>query len=216
MERPERLQTLSRADEGFLLSLAYSTQRGFGSTHPFVNELRIGRAEISFVPAELGFPVTVGEMELTECETVNQFKGGPGGPTFTRGYGLAFGNNERKAMSMALVDRSLRAGDLGEAVKGPAQDQEFVLAHGDSVEASGFVSHLKLPHYVDFQAEIGLLRDIRKGLAKGPPGEKAQGGGRPDGGNGKDAARGQDGPRAQGPPGGGTRGGRKAHGSGRP
>jgi hypothetical protein len=30
------------------------------------------------------------------------------------------------------------------------------------VEASGFVSHLKLPHYVDFQAELGLLRDLRK------------------------------------------------------
>ncbi|MDR2340636.1 MAG: carbon-phosphorus lyase complex subunit PhnI [Deltaproteobacteria bacterium] len=162
MGRDMRLQTLGRADEGFLLSLAYSTQRGFGSTHPFVNELRIGKAEVSFVPAELGFPVVVGEIELTECETVNQFMGGPGGPMFTRGYGLVFGNNERKALAMALVERALRAEELGEPLKGPAQDQEFVLAHGDNVEASGFVGHLKLPHYVDFQSELGLLRDIRK------------------------------------------------------
>jgi alpha-D-ribose 1-methylphosphonate 5-triphosphate synthase subunit PhnI len=162
MERSRRLQTLARADEGFLLSLAYSTQRGFGSTHPFVNEMKIGMAEAEFTPGELGFPVVVGEIEITECETVNQFMGAGDGPKFTRGYSLLLGNNERKALSAAIVDRSLRADELGELKKGPAQDQEFVLAHGDSVEASGFVSHLKLPHYVDFQAELSLIRDLRK------------------------------------------------------
>jgi alpha-D-ribose 1-methylphosphonate 5-triphosphate synthase subunit PhnI len=162
MERAMRLQTLGRADEGFLLALAYSTQRGFGSTHPFVNELKIGKLKVEIEPPELGFPVTVGEIELTECETVNQFLGGDGGPMFTRGYGLVLGNNERKALSTALVERSLRSLELDEPGKGPAQDQEFVLAHGDNVEASGFVSHLKLPHYVDFQAELGLLRDLRR------------------------------------------------------
>jgi alpha-D-ribose 1-methylphosphonate 5-triphosphate synthase subunit PhnI len=35
-----------------------------------------------------------------------------------------------------------------------------VLSHSDSVEASGFVQHLKLPHYVDFQAELSLLRTL--------------------------------------------------------
>jgi alpha-D-ribose 1-methylphosphonate 5-triphosphate synthase subunit PhnI len=29
------------------------------------------------------------------------------------------------------------------------------------VEASGFVQHLKLPHYVDFQAELELVRKLR-------------------------------------------------------
>ena len=28
-------------------------------------------------------------------------------------------------------------------------------------EASGFVQHLKLPHYVDFQAELELVRNLR-------------------------------------------------------
>jgi len=37
-----------------------------------------------------------------------------------------------------------------------------VLSHSDSVEASGFVQHLKLPHYVDFQAELSLLRTLSK------------------------------------------------------
>ena len=34
--------------------------------------------------------------------------------------------------------------------------QEFVLSHSDNLEASGFVQHLKLPHYVDFQSELAL------------------------------------------------------------
>ena len=78
-------------------------------------------------------------------------------PQFTRGYGLGFGQCERKAMSMALVDRSLRAGELGEERVAPAQDEEFVLSHSDNVQATGFVEHLKLPHYVDFQSELVLL-----------------------------------------------------------
>lgn len=162
--RSMRLQNLARADEGFLLAMGYSTQRGFGNSHPFVGEIRMGEVEVEFTPEELGFPVTIGEMTLTECETVNQFIGS-GDARFTRGYGLTFGQGERKAMSMALVDRSLRAPELGEEIKGPAQDGEFVLYHSDNVEASGFVQHLKLPHYVDFQSELALLRGLRKDAA---------------------------------------------------
>ncbi len=165
--RDIRLQNLARADEGLLLSLAYSTQRGFGSTHPFAGEIRMGEVEVFFTPEELGFPVLVGEITLTECESVNQFSGGKDRPaSFTRGYGLAFGESERKAISMALVDRALSGADpnsgLDEEVRGPAQDAEFVLYHSDNVEASGFVQHLKLPHYVDFQAELAMIRALRK------------------------------------------------------
>lgn len=162
--RSMRLQNLTRADEGFLLAMGYSTQRGFGNSHPFVGEIRMGEVEVEFVPEELGFAVTIGEMTLTECETVNQFIGS-GDARFTRGYGLTFGQGERKAMSMALVDRSLRAEELGEEVRGPAQDEEFVLYHSDNVEASGFVQHLKLPHYVDFQSELALVRQLRQDAA---------------------------------------------------
>jgi alpha-D-ribose 1-methylphosphonate 5-triphosphate synthase subunit PhnI len=94
---------------------------------------------------------------------INQFQGSEAAPPqFTRGYGLTFGHNERKAMSMALVDRALRAQELGEELVAPAQDQEFVLSHSDNVEASGFVQHLKLPHYVDFQSELVMLRELRR------------------------------------------------------
>ena len=160
--RDLRLQNLARGDEGFLLALAYSTQRGYGRTHPFAGEIRIGMVEVSFTPEELGFPVVIGEIMVTECEMINQFKGSAEvPPQFTRGYGLGFGQCERKAMSMALIDRSLRAGELGEERLAPAQDEEFVLSHSDNVQATGFVEHLKLPHYVDFQSELLLLRRLR-------------------------------------------------------
>ena len=161
-ERDVRLQCLARADEGFLLSLGYSVQRGFGHTHPFVGEIRMGSVGVSIVPEELGFEIEIGEITLTECEMINQFRGSKElPPQFTRGYGLSFGFCERKAMSMALVDRALRSRELGEEVVAPAQDEEFVLYHGDNVEASGFTGHLKLPHHVDFQSELELVRNLK-------------------------------------------------------
>jgi alpha-D-ribose 1-methylphosphonate 5-triphosphate synthase subunit PhnI len=160
--RDVRLQSLARADEGFLLAIGYATQRGYGRNHPFAGEIRVGEVIVEFVPEELGFAVDVAEITVTECQMVNQFTGSTTTPPqFTRGYGLAFGHAERKAMAMALVDRALRAPDLGEEVTSPTQDQEFVLSHGDNVEASGFVQHLKLPHYVDFQSELVLVRTLR-------------------------------------------------------
>jgi alpha-D-ribose 1-methylphosphonate 5-triphosphate synthase subunit PhnI len=121
---------------------------------------------VEFFAEEVGFAVPLGVIAVTECQMVNQFKGsGSEPPRFTRGYGLAFGQSERKAMSMALVDRALRARELGEETKAPAQDEEFVLSHSDNVQATGFVEHLKLPHYVDFQAELGLVRKMREQFA---------------------------------------------------
>ena len=70
-------------------------------------------------------------------------------------------------MAMALVDRALRARELGEAAAAPAQDEEFVLYHSDNVEASGFVQHLKLPHYVTFESELQLVRKLREERREG-------------------------------------------------
>jgi alpha-D-ribose 1-methylphosphonate 5-triphosphate synthase subunit PhnI len=166
-DRPLRLQALTRGDEGFVLSMAYSTQRGYGRNHPFVGELRIGTVPVEMDIPELGFSIDIGEVVLTECETVNQFTGSrTEPPQFTRGYGLVFGQTERKAISMALVDRALRWEELGEDnVGAPAQDEEFVLYHSDNVQATGFLEHIKLPHYVDFQSELELIRRLRREAA---------------------------------------------------
>ena len=166
-DRDLRLQNLARADEGFLLALGYSSQRGYGRNHPFAGEIRFGEVEVEFFAEDAGFAVPLGAIAITECQMVNQFKGSATeAPCFTRGYGLAFGQSERKTMSMALVDRTLRARELGEEVIAPAQDEEFVMSHSDNVQATGFVEHLKLPHYVDFQSELGLLRKLRKEFAE--------------------------------------------------
>jgi alpha-D-ribose 1-methylphosphonate 5-triphosphate synthase subunit PhnI len=162
--RSLRLQSLTRGDEGFILGMAYSTQRGYARNHAFVAELRIGKVPVEMDIPELGFAIEIGEIELTECETVNQFKGSKTEPPqFTRGYGLVFGMCERKAISMALVDRALRWKELGEDNLGaPAQDEEFVLYHSDNIQATGFLEHIKLPHYVDFQSELELVRKLRR------------------------------------------------------
>ena len=166
-DRPLRLQALARGDEGWLLALGYSTQRGYANSHPFAGEIRRGKVAVEIQADELGFAIDIGDIELTECQMINQFAGNrEHPPQFTQGYGLAFGGAERKSMAMALVDRSLRARELGELVTSPAQDEEFVLSHADSLEASGFVQHLKLPHYVDFQSELELVRKLRAAHAQ--------------------------------------------------
>jgi alpha-D-ribose 1-methylphosphonate 5-triphosphate synthase subunit PhnI len=165
--RDVRLQALARGDEGFLLAMGYSTQRGYGGTHPFAGEIRMGDVTVEIEPPELGFAIDIGDITLTECQMVNQFKGSKTLPAqFTRGYGLVFGHAERKAMAMALVDRAMRAEELGEDVTAPAQDVEFVVYHSDNIEATGFVEHLKLPHYVDFQSELENVRRMRREAAR--------------------------------------------------
>jgi len=110
---------------------------------------------------------------VTECVMLSRTEGaGACEYGFVQGYGLVFGANERKAMAMALVDRALRSRELGEEVRYPAQDEEYVLRHCDNVESSGFVQHLKLPHYVDFQAE---LVHVRQGGGKEHRGEGGRG-----------------------------------------
>ena len=165
--RDVRLQALARGDEGFLLALGYSTQRGYGGTHPFAGEIRMGEVSVEIEPPELGFAIDIGDITVTECQMVNQFKGSKTAPPqFTRGYGLVFGFSERKAMAMALVDRAMRAEELGEEVTAPAQNVEFVVYHSDSIEATGFVEHLKLPHYVDFQSELQNVRRMQREVAR--------------------------------------------------
>lgn len=175
-DRSLRLQALARADEGFTLSMAYSTQRGYARNHAFVGELRIGMVAVEMEIPELGFAIEIGEITVTECETVNQFKGSKTEPPqFTRGYGLVFGQGERKAISMALVDRALRWEELGEDFVGaPAQDTEFVLYHSDNIQATGFLEHIKLPHYVDFQSELELVRKMRREAGAGKTQEAAE------------------------------------------
>lgn len=154
--RSARLQTLARADTGFISGLAYSALRGFGMEHPTVGELRTGYVELT-VPYlfDEGQSLYIGEILITEVECFtkaddkDQLK-------LAVGYGAVFGRSETKAIAMAVIDREL---DLGGPY--PAQNEEFVLTHGDSLEMNGFISHLKLPHYVTFQSKLDAVRKTR-------------------------------------------------------
>jgi alpha-D-ribose 1-methylphosphonate 5-triphosphate synthase subunit PhnI len=159
LPRSARLQALARGEEGGMLALAYSSMRGFGSVHPTVAELRVGYLAVQVSVPDLDAPVTIGEILVTEVELISRsdLAEPAGAPQFSLGYGFAFGHNERRAICMAILDRAMRA----ERVTAPAQDQEFVLQHIEGIEAQGFTNHWKLPHYVDFQAELEQLRSLR-------------------------------------------------------
>ncbi|CAK7044138.1 carbon-phosphorus lyase complex subunit PhnI [Phascolarctobacterium sp.] len=156
-ERSARLQTLARADGGFVGGLAYSSIRGYGAVHPTVGELRCGYVELE-VPYlfDENETICIGEILLTEVEGFipedddKKLK-------LAVGYGAVFGRNENKAIAMAVLDASLET-----AGTAPTQDEEFVLLHGDSLEMNGFISHLKLPHYVTFQSKLDSVRKTRK------------------------------------------------------
>ncbi len=159
--RSARLQTLARADTGFISGLAYSSLRGYGAVHPTVGELRSGYLEVE-IPYLYDEEETlcVGEILLTEVEAFSEADDKTDGLKLAVGYGAVLGRNETKAISMAILDRCLEKG--GDA---PTGDDEFVLTHGDSLEMSGFLSHLKLPHYVTFQSKLDSVRQTQK-LAK--------------------------------------------------
>ena len=153
--RSARLQMMARAETGGLMALGYSSQRGFGSVHPTVGELRYGTIPVRVKDAT-GRTRYIGKIEVTECEMITGSrpakKKTP--PYFSIGYGLCFGHNETKVICMSTLDSAMRRPELG----APANDQEFVLYHTEGVEAMGFTNHLKLPHYVTFQSALSNTR----------------------------------------------------------
>lgn len=182
--RSGRLQSLARGEAGAMTALAYSSLRGFGAVHPTLAEFRVGHLPIEVDHPIFGEPVEIGEILCTEVEAVGREMGYGGeeatgasenGNTedpapekaMSLGYGLVFGRNERKAIAMAVLDAAIRAGaEREQGPMGPAEDEEFVLYHADGIEGTGFVEHLKLPHYVTFQSSLDRLREIQKGEAR--------------------------------------------------
>ncbi len=163
------LQALSRGLTQAVVAIGYAAIRGFGISHPTVGELRRGRVPVTIdapgadasVSADDAYylgTLPVCEVEsLIACDEVSE--NGEHVSALDVGYGLVTGSDESKAIAMSVLDHSLRVDD----VRYPTQDQEFVLYHIDGVEATGFISHLKLPHYVTFQSKLdSALRSQRR------------------------------------------------------
>lgn len=162
--RSVRLQTLARGMTQAVEALGYAAIRGFGPAHPTVGELRSGMVEVTVDhPLEQGAAEDayyLGAIPVTEVESVFFSEGdenADGTLSFQIGYGLVMGSSETKAIAMSVLDRCLSSGDR----RYPTQDEEFVLYHVDGVEATGFISHLKLPHYVTFQSKLSSVRSTR-------------------------------------------------------
>jgi alpha-D-ribose 1-methylphosphonate 5-triphosphate synthase subunit PhnI len=169
-KRSERLQILARGQTGAVTALGYASLRGYGALHPTVGELRVGRLPLSVADPWAGADDPdndhwLGEIRVTEVEALVpvEIPRGEGRTEleFDLGYGLCYGRNETKAVAMALLDQVLSSGRNA----GPLSDEEFVLLHVDSVEATGFISHLKLPHYVTFQSKLESVRATRRSRA---------------------------------------------------
>ena len=156
--RSARLQAMARGETGGLLALAYSSMRGYGNIHPTLGELRVGYVPVFLPHPESGERVCIGEVKVTEAEILARFQGEEAMPRFSLGYGFCFGQNEIKAIAMAILDRCMRVAKP----TCPAEDQEFVLYHIDGIESMGFCNHWKLPHYVDFLSDLDRLRKAQE------------------------------------------------------
>ena len=159
--RSERLQILSRGQTGAINALGYAGLRGYGSSHPNVGEVRVGYQPIHIAVDRDEDAYYIGSIKLTEVESfipVNVKENGKEEMEFDIGYGACFGQNETKAIAMSVLDHALE-----NPVNTPIHDDEFVLLHVDTVESTGFISHLKLPHYVTFQSKLEQMRKIKRG-----------------------------------------------------
>ncbi len=163
------LQALSRGLTQAVVAIGYAAIRGFGLSHPTVGELRRGTVavEIDAPGATAGADAEdayyLGSLPVTEVESLivaDEEIDGQHRSSLDIGYGCIMGANESKAIAMSVLDHSLRQDD----VRYPTQDQEFVLTHIDSVESTGFISHLKLPHYVTFQSKLDSALRSRAGM----------------------------------------------------
>lgn len=177
--RSVRLQTIARGMTQAVSALGYAAIRGFGPAHPTVGELRAGRVAVSVDhPFEAGGAEDayyLGSLPVTEVESVFMSESEAGKKeasaqgvedlSLAVGYGLVFGRAETKAIAMSVLDRCLELGDK----RYPTEDEEFVLYHIDGVEATGFISHLKLPHYVTFQSKLSSVRGVREESAEQEP-----------------------------------------------
>lgn len=162
--RSARLQMLTRGLTGAVTSLGYASLRGYGAVHPTVGEVRYGAIplHVQSPTDDDDDPYYIGEIHLTEVESfVPVTKKGKDGQEdfhFEIGYGACIGKNETKAIAMSILDQCLEHPEIDF----PTHDEEFVLLHIDAVESTGFISHLKLPHYVTFQSKLDAVRNVRK------------------------------------------------------
>ena len=159
--RAHRLQALSRADSSGILTLGYASMRGYGLTHPTVNELRLAYADVMLKHPLTGAEFSAGRVRVSQAEVASTGGGTPEKPMLELGYAATLGWNEVKVIAGSMLDLEMDKPDPH-----PAHREEFVLYHTESVESSGFCIHYKLPHYVTFTSGLDNIRQVRESQAR--------------------------------------------------
>jgi alpha-D-ribose 1-methylphosphonate 5-triphosphate synthase subunit PhnI len=148
MDRSALLSVMARAETGALVNLWY---RNILGPDRYLHEVTLGEVRHGRLPVEVVNPLTgnelvIGHLRVTEVEAIEDLDGIDEDRThFDVGYGLCLGHNERKAIAMANLDIAMYRSE------GNALEQSVVLT-SDGLDASGFLEHLKLPHYVTFRS----------------------------------------------------------------
>jgi len=159
------LAAMTRAETGSLIGTWYRSIRGTdGDVHEVtLGEVRHGRVPVRVRHAHSGIPFVLGEIEVTECEAIEDLDGADEDRArFDVGYGLCFGHNERKAIAMANLDIACRRyGDANGL-------EQTLLLTTDGLDSCGFLEHLKLPHYVTFRSMIDRKLAVRAGADDAP------------------------------------------------
>jgi alpha-D-ribose 1-methylphosphonate 5-triphosphate synthase subunit PhnI len=160
--RSARLSVMARAETGALVNLWYRNILGpDGYIHEItLGEVRHGRLPVRVTHPVTGQPVCIGSVRATEVEAIEDLDGeSEERGLFDVGYGLCLGHNERKAIAMANLDIAV------ERDGGRSPLEQSVLMTTDGLDASGFLEHLKLPHYVTFRSMVDRKAAIRAAAA---------------------------------------------------
>ena len=124
-----------------------------------LGEVRHGRLPVRVAHPRTGGDVVLGHVRVTEVEAIEDLDGiDEDRGRFDVGYGMCFGHNEKKAIAMANLDIACHR-DAGRTTL-----EQSVLLTSDGLEATGFLEHLKLPHYVTFRSMVErkiAVRDAR-------------------------------------------------------
>lgn len=167
--RSARLSTMARAESGALVQLWYRNILGPDRhLHEVtLGEVRHGRLPVAVEHPLTGKTATIGHVRVTEVEAIEDLDGsGEDRTCFDVGYGLCFGHNEKKAIAMANLDIAAHR-DMVNLQDGEASVlEQSILMTTDGLDASGFLEHLKLPHYVTFRSMMERKTTMRSERAE--------------------------------------------------
>jgi alpha-D-ribose 1-methylphosphonate 5-triphosphate synthase subunit PhnI len=157
--RSARLSVLARGETGALVNLWYQGVMGDrrGAEDITLGEVRVGKLPVTIRHPRTGNPVRVGSLQVTEVEAMSNLnRPDENTAVFDIGYGLVLGHNERKAIAMAVLDIAMHRDRARTGL------EQNIIATCDGTDASGFLEHLKLPHYVTFGSQLERKEAMRR------------------------------------------------------